>query len=198
MPPARPVPSGTPAFVLASLMFSLALAVAPVAAQSSAVGASQEPGDADVVVAAAGSLRLPASVFSELPGAPDGDAATGSLSASPAASGAPLLAAPRPSRPTVLVPLYLGFVGLQAADTATTFRALNVGAVEANPVMGSVVQNRGAFVAVKAGMTTATLLVSERLWKNHRTAAVIMMAALNGAYAGIVAHNARVVSSLTR
>lgn len=117
-------------------------------------------------------------------------------------AGGPALAvralAPRenPRRPAPLVPLYMGFAALQAGDVVSTFRALDRGASEANPVMGGLVQHRAAFVALKAGMTAGTLLMSERLWKKNRVAAVAMLVALNGAYAAVVAHNARVVSSL--
>jgi hypothetical protein len=99
-----------------------------------------------------------------------------------------------PPRPALLVPLYAGFVALQAADVITTFRALDQGAVEGNPVMGGVVRNRAAFVAMKAGMTVGTLWMSEKLWKKNRVAAVVMLSAFNIGYALVVAHNARVIA----
>jgi hypothetical protein len=104
--------------------------------------------------------------------------------------------APLPVRPAPLIPLYASFVALQVGDLATTFRALDGGASEANPALGGLASNRAAMVALKAGMTTGTLLLSERLWKRNRVATIVLMAAMNGAYLAVVAHNARVISSL--
>jgi len=94
-----------------------------------------------------------------------------------------------PSRPPALVPLYVSFATLQVLDLHSTVRALDVGAREANPILGGIVGSPAAFVATKAGVTTAVLLVTERLWKRNKAAAVLMMIGLNSAYAGIVAHN---------
>ena len=48
-----------------------------------------------------------------------------------------------------------------------------------------------AFVAAKVAASAATFYVSERLWRRHRVAAVVLMLAVNGAYAAIVANNYR-------
>lgn len=103
--------------------------------------------------------------------------------------GAPIL----PSRPRLLVPLYVSFAALQGFDAVTTIRALDRGAVEANPMLGGLANNRGALLAVKASASAGTIYLSERLWRKNRVAAVALMAALNGAYAVIVAHNWRAV-----
>jgi hypothetical protein len=96
-----------------------------------------------------------------------------------------------PSRPAVLVPLYVSFAALQAADAATTFRALDRGAAEANPALGGIAANRGALVAVKAASSAAVVYASEELWRHNRVAAVALMAGLNGAHALAVVHNQR-------
>jgi hypothetical protein len=96
-------------------------------------------------------------------------------------------------RPHALVPLYASFATLQALDYASTTRALAGGnAREANPVMSGVVGNRAAFVAIKAGATAGVILAGEKMWKKHRVAAVVFVAALNGAVAAVVARNYRV------
>ncbi len=96
-------------------------------------------------------------------------------------------------RPAALLPLYVVFGGLQVADLVTTQRALNGGtAREANPVMGPFAGNLRASIALKAASTTATILLTEHLWKKDRAAAVALMAALGSAYAVIAVHNARV------
>lgn len=102
-----------------------------------------------------------------------------------------LLPPATPRRPAPLVPLYLSFAGLQSLDAITTLRALDNGHQERNPVVGWLAQHPGALVAAKAGVAAGTVYLSERLWKKNRTAAVVLMVALNGAYAAIVANNHR-------
>lgn len=92
----------------------------------------------------------------------------------------------------VLVPLYLSFAALQALDAHSTFRALDAGGAEANPLMAGLAGNRAAFMAVKAGVTASTIYLVEKVRVKSRTAAVVLMAAINSAYATIVAHNYRV------
>lgn len=99
---------------------------------------------------------------------------------------------PQLKRGAALSTLYVSYAALQALDAASTFRALDNGAVEANPLLKGVASNRGAMLAVKAGTTAATLYLTERLWKKNRTAAIALMVCANSAYAAIVAHNYRV------
>lgn len=96
-------------------------------------------------------------------------------------------------RPRALVPLYVSFGALQALDAATTVRALDRGATEANPAIGGIAGNPAALVAVKAASSAAIVFAGERLWRKNRVAAVALMAALNGAYALVVFHNYRTV-----
>jgi hypothetical protein len=99
-------------------------------------------------------------------------------------------------RPGALPVLYASFGALQALDAATTFRALDRGAAEANPVLTGIASNRGAMVAVKAASFASTVYLTERLWKKNRVAAVVTMLCVNSAYAAIVAHNYRAGSRL--
>jgi len=93
-------------------------------------------------------------------------------------------------RPMPLLPMYVGFAALQAADLHSTFRALSSGAGrEANPVISGVAGNTAAFAAVKAGSTVGLIWASERIWKRNRTAAVVFMAVANGIMTAVVAHN---------
>lgn len=91
--------------------------------------------------------------------------------------------------------MYLSFAALQVMDLVSTNKAISGGGVEANPVMAGIVKNRTAFIAVKAGTAAAAAFFSEKLAKNHPRRATILMAVLNTAYAGIVAHNYRVARS---
>lgn len=94
-----------------------------------------------------------------------------------------------PRRPMALSALYATYGTLQALDVVTTRRALSVGAHERNPMMKD--GNMAAMIAVKAAAGASTIYFTERLWKKNRVGAVIVMAALNGATAAIVAHNQR-------
>jgi len=56
-------------------------------------------------------------------------------------------------------------------------------------MMSGIVGNRAAFVAVKAAATAGVIYAGERMWKKNRVAAVIFVAALNGAMTAVVARN---------
>jgi Domain of unknown function (DUF5658) len=99
-----------------------------------------------------------------------------------------------PRRPMALSSLYAGSAFLQGYDAYSTLTALKSGAVEANPLMKGITKSPAAFMAVKAGMTMASIMSAERMWKNnHRAGAVIMMIASNGMMAAVAAHNASVL-----
>jgi Domain of unknown function (DUF5658) len=91
----------------------------------------------------------------------------------------------------ILVPLYVSFATLQALDAHSTLRALNAGATEANPIVAGVAGTPAALVAMKAGVAASTIYLVEKVRVKSRRAAIVLMAALNSAYAAIVAHNYR-------
>lgn len=100
-------------------------------------------------------------------------------------------------RPALLPALYVSQIALQALDAHSTFTALDRGAHEANPVMKGVVGNRGAMMAVKAGVAAGTIVVAERMWRRgNRAGAIALMVIANGVTAAVVAHNYRVAGSL--
>jgi len=101
---------------------------------------------------------------------------------------------PKPSRGAVLPGLYVSLAALQAYDGYSTMTGLQRGAVEANGVMKNVAGNPAALWAVKAGVTTTSIVVAERLWKqNRRGAAIATMIATNGLMAVVAARNASVL-----
>ena len=54
-----------------------------------------------------------------------------------------------------------------------------------------------AFIAVKAGLTTASIVAAERLWKDHhRKTAVALMVLSNAVMVGVAAHNSSVVQQI--
>ena len=102
----------------------------------------------------------------------------------------------RVRRPAVLPAMYAATVALQALDAHSTMKAMNAGANEANPMMKGVAGNSGALLAVKAGAAAGTIYFAEKLWRRNRVAAVVLMAAVNGVTAAVVAHNYNVASRL--
>jgi len=99
-----------------------------------------------------------------------------------------------PKRPAALPWLYASYAAVQALDAQSTLRALNAGAVEANPIMSGVAGNPAALLAVKGGVTAATIYLVEKSWKKNRIAGVVSMAVLTSAYAVVVANNYRVAA----
>jgi hypothetical protein len=95
-----------------------------------------------------------------------------------------------PSRGTALPILYGSLALLQSYDAATTLRGVSAGGVEANPMMSGVSRNPAVMWAVKAGVTTASIVAAERLWRQrHRGQAIAVMAIANGVMAGVALHN---------
>ena len=98
-----------------------------------------------------------------------------------------------PRRPGGLLPLYVSFASLQALDAHSTTRALDRGAVEANPLMRGLAGHPVGMFAVKAAATAAVVYSAERIWKKNKAAAVIFMVAANSGMAWVVQHNYRAV-----
>jgi hypothetical protein len=106
-----------------------------------------------------------------------------------------LTVAPRKSRPMALPALYGGLIALQGYDVYSTEKALGAGAVEANPHLKALVNNRPLFIGVKAVMTAGPIFAAERMWHDHhRVGAIALMAAANGIMAAVAAHNTQVIA----
>jgi len=94
--------------------------------------------------------------------------------------------------------LIVSFAALQVMDAMSTRKALDGGAIEANPLMSGLAKNSAALYAVKAGTAAATAFFAERLSRKHPRRATILMAVLNTAYVAVVAHNYRVARAQGR
>jgi hypothetical protein len=100
-------------------------------------------------------------------------------------------------RPSLLPAMYMASAALQGYDAFSTMKALKSGGREANPFMQSLVQHPAAFIAMKAGVTTASIMAAEQLWKgNHRLGAIGLMLASNAMMSAVAINNQRVLSSL--
>jgi hypothetical protein len=98
---------------------------------------------------------------------------------------------PRPAatRPRALVPLYAGYASLHVVDFQSTRQVQANGGREFNPLIGAVREHPVALAAVKGAITVGTIYLAERLWKTHRTRAVVAMAIVNGLYVAAAASN---------
>ncbi len=104
---------------------------------------------------------------------------------------------PRDKRPLALPALYAAQAALQALDAHSTYAAIGRGGVEANPLMKGVVGNKGAMMAVKAGVAASSIWMAERMWKKgNRAGAIATMLVVNGITAAVVANNYKVASTL--
>jgi hypothetical protein len=94
-----------------------------------------------------------------------------------------------PKRPGMLPVLYGTYAGLQVMDIVSTRKAIAAGAREANPLMPQ--GGMAATVGIKAASGVGMVFVAEKMWKKHRTGAIVLMAAMNGVSAAVVSHNNR-------
>jgi hypothetical protein len=85
--------------------------------------------------------------------------------------------------------MYVSFAALQALDTDSTLRAIARGGREANPLVRGALESPAALIALKAGTAAGMIVVGERLRKHHPAAAIVLMGAVDAAYAAIVVHN---------
>jgi hypothetical protein len=97
-------------------------------------------------------------------------------------------------RPPLLVPMYVSLIALQSADAALTVRGLDLGLRERNPLMRG-----GVGMTVTKVLGTATvMLVTEKMWRRNRLAAIATIVAANMVSGAVVWHNARLVGSQPR
>jgi hypothetical protein len=80
---------------------------------------------------------------------------------------------------------------MQGLDAHSTLEALNSGAVELNPMAKAFVEHQGAFTAMKVGVAAGLIYTTDRMAKDHPVRALLTAAAVNSAYAMIVANNYR-------
>ena len=111
----------------------------------------------------------------------------------------PSVRTPRMGRGSLLPTLYVSLSALNALDAHATTTGVRRGAVEANPLMRGVAGNPVATWAVKGGVTAASIVVAERLWRqNRRASAVAVMIISNGMMAAVAARNASVLQQTRR
>ena len=103
---------------------------------------------------------------------------------------------PNPGMSTsVLTALQVTTVATQILDVHSTMKAMNNGAVEANPMMRGVAKNPAAFIGVKAAMSAGLVYATHKMAKRNKVAAIVTSAAINSAYLVVAHHNYKVARS---
>lgn len=92
----------------------------------------------------------------------------------------------------LMTSLYASTAVMQALDVHSTLQALGRGGVEGNPMMNGVTGNKGAFIALKAGVAFSTVMAARNMSKRNKVAAALTLVAINSAYAMVINHNYRV------
>ena len=90
--------------------------------------------------------------------------------------------------------LYVSTALMQGLDIHSTMKALDNGAIEANPLMKGVTGNKAAFIAMKAGIAAGTIFAAHKASKKNRVAAIVSLVAINSVYAMVVNQNYKVAS----
>jgi Domain of unknown function (DUF5658) len=94
----------------------------------------------------------------------------------------------------LMTSLYASTATMQVLDVHSTFKALDRGATEVNPMMSGLVENRAAFITMKVAMAAAAIYAASRVARHNKAAAVVTLVAMNSAYAMIVSNNYRIAA----
>lgn len=85
--------------------------------------------------------------------------------------------------------LEVTYIGLNVLDVVSTYKVIENGGYEANPIMAKFVDNKAAFIGVKAISTTAFLGACRIIKKDKPKLAFVMLLAGNVGYGFLVNHN---------
>lgn len=100
---------------------------------------------------------------------------------------------PRSAGPSAtLLSLYASTVAVHALDVHSTLQGLDRGAYEANPLMAGLVNNKAAFIGVKAAVVAGTIYAAHEMSKRNKTRAILTLVAVNSVYAYVAHHNYQV------
>lgn len=85
--------------------------------------------------------------------------------------------------------LEVTYIGLNALDVFSTYKVIERGGYEANPVMAKFVHNKAAFIGIKTISTTAFLSACRIIKKDKPKLAFALLLAGNIGYGFLVNHN---------
>jgi len=101
----------------------------------------------------------------------------------------------RLTNPEFVRKLYYGYAALQMTDAATTLVSVNRGAREANPFLQNVARSPAAMIGIKAATITGTILILEKVRKDHPVVATASLIAINATLAIVAVNNVGVVAN---
>jgi len=107
---------------------------------------------------------------------------------------APIVLQRKLTDPAFVKKMYYSYGFLQAADVVTTLVSVNQGAREFNPLLQGASQNSAAMIAIKAGTAAGTILMIEKLRKEHPVIAVATLIAINSTLAVVAVNNVSVAA----
>jgi hypothetical protein len=84
------------------------------------------------------------------------------------------------------------YIGLNALDLITTYKIIDNGGYEANPLMTSIIQNKPLAIGVKTISTTAFLGACRIIRRDRPKLAFALLLAGNLGYGALVSHNYQV------
>lgn len=85
--------------------------------------------------------------------------------------------------------LEASYIGLNALDLLTTYKALGAGGREANPVMAIFIKNQAQAIAFKSVTTLGALALLRYCRKDHPKGALVSLIVLNVGMGYLVNHN---------
>ena len=95
-----------------------------------------------------------------------------------------------------MMSLYAFSAVVQGLDAHSTFKALDVGAVEQNPFFGDIGRHRPVFVAFKVCVTAAVVYAASGMAHKSKLRAALALAAVDSAYLAIAHHNYQVARTM--
>ena len=104
--------------------------------------------------------------------------------------------APRQPSSVTLNSLYVATAVVQALDVHSTLLGIRSGAVEANPMMETMVKRPGVFIATKAALSVGTIMAARSVAKKNKVTAVIALAAVNAVYGAVVYRNYQIARTM--
>ncbi|MGH7634591.1 MAG: DUF5658 family protein [Gemmatimonadaceae bacterium] len=128
--------------------------------------------------------------------AQDRHASSAPVATSNATPAPPITFAEKPKPSIVLTSLYATTILVKGLDAHSTFKAINNGARESNPMIGPLSGSTPGFLALKAGIATATIYAAHSLARRNKIAAIAALVAVNTSYALIVRSNYHVASTM--
>jgi hypothetical protein len=81
------------------------------------------------------------------------------------------------------------YIALNAIDVMLTYKGIEKGAIELNPLLSKIINNKPLFIGIKATLTFGVLWYIRRLKKDNNKLGYGLLIAANVLYCAVVANN---------